>query len=269
MNKSCEAIGLALVNGKWLVSMALGLCTSLVPLQAQLLPAHPREPSALALQLWGFLSALSSLGMDWICQCLQITYRYEGPGPCSAVLEHHVTLGQECNEGTLESIPFHCWEEGTYRGKAMRGCLGDHSNPLPISTLGFWQPYLSVPWIKEVSATTICLLIMCLVEIQITSDFLPRLFHLSILTLFSTNSPTVMTSPATLPGSGCVMDGWDVALGSQHSLPAAHLGFPNPPAPLQGSYKETNVKQVPQISLNPWLLTGNSLALSMQYQMLC
>lgn len=83
------------------------------------------------------------------------------------------------------------------------------------------------------------------------------------------DSSTVVTSPATIPGSGCVMDGWDVALGSQHSLPAAHLGSQTHLLPSRAPTRRKNVKQLPQISQNPWLLTGNSLALSMQYQMLC
>lgn len=120
--------------------MALGLCTSLVPLQAQLLPAHSREPSALALLLVSSGAAfLHSHLLGWIGSVSVYKLHTGMKVQVLALLLWRtiVTLGQECNEGSLESIPFHCWEEGTYRGKAMRGCLGDHSNPFPISTLGF------------------------------------------------------------------------------------------------------------------------------------
>lgn len=69
--------------------MALGICTSLAALQAQLL-------------LGDCLSAHPSLGMDWICQ---ITNYIQVKRSRSL---HHVPRGQECSEGSLESIPFHC-----------------------------------------------------------------------------------------------------------------------------------------------------------------
>lgn len=80
---------------------------------------------------------------------------------------------------------------------------------------------------------------MCLVEIEIASDIFPRLFLLLILTtLFSTNSPAVETSPATLPGSGSVMEGWDVAAGEPAQCLLLTWG-PKPTCSPAGSYKET------------------------------
>lgn len=98
--------------------------------------------------------------------------------------------------------------------KSYQGLLGRATVILsPSAVLGFDSP-TSVSWIQEVSATAICLLTMCLVEIQIASDFFPRLFHLLLVTaLLSINSPTVETIPATLLGSGYVKDGWYVASG--------------------------------------------------------
>lgn len=141
LNKPCGVIGLvfALLNGKCLVSVALGICSSLAALQAQLLPACSEEPSASHPPAQRGLSAHPSLGMDWICQCLQITDRLKDPGPCTAAQEHHIPLGQECNEGSLESLPFHC--HGKRRELTVEKPSGlaweSHSNPLPISTLGF------------------------------------------------------------------------------------------------------------------------------------
>lgn len=148
---------------------------------------------------------------------------------------------------------------GSLQRKSHEGLLGRATVILsPSPPLAFDSP-TSVPWIKEISATAVCLPTMCLVEIQIACDSFPRLFHLLILTtLFSTTSPTVEPSPA-LPGWGCVLGGWDVALGSQHSLPAAHLGSQTHLLLCRAPAGRQNVPQTPQISQNPWLFRGNSL----------